>query len=107
MTVGSYGRCWQPTGVDEDWHAVGPENAAHFVESLPKAADVLEGFERDDRADGSVGLRQRLNFANHVHAFARPHVEADVGPAGKEQSQVRDVFLILNLIGADFQDRPR
>ena len=90
----------------DEQRAVGPEHAADFVEAAPEATDVLEGLQRQDRADGGVGLRQRLHVADEVHAGAGPHVEADVGPAGKERSQVRDVFLSFHLIRADFQDRP-
>ena len=64
--------------------AVGPKDAAHFVKSLPKAANVFKSFEREDRADGIVALWQRFHLADNVHAIARPHVQANVGPAWKE-----------------------
>ncbi len=64
--------------------AVGPEDAADFFKAFPEAAHVFKGFQGQDRADGAVGLRQRLDLADHVHARPRPHVEADVLLARKE-----------------------
>ena len=74
------------------------------LQAAPEVANVLKRVEDDDGAEGAVGKGEVLDIGDLIHPWSRPRVDAEVRLPLKEGPQLRDLFLPLDLVGADFQN---